>query len=255
MSTKRAAIILAAGKGNRMQSDLAKVLHQVHGIPIIEILVDRLSQFGFEKIVVVVGHQGEDVKMALADYNVEFVWQIEQLGTGHAVMMAEPALRDFQGTTLVALGDVPFLSQSTLKELFNSHEKTQAAATCLSAEFDDPTGYGRIIRKEKTDILMKIVEHKDATLSEMRIKEINSGTFCFDNQFLFKFLKKIGTGNAQGEYYLTDVIKLMYDNNLRVSTFKADNPDEVRGINSAEQLREMEAKFPDIVLTKNNDTK
>ncbi len=255
MSIKRAAIILAAGKGKRMQSDLAKVLHQVHGIPIIQILVDRLCLFGFEKIVVVVGHQGEDVRQALANYNVEFVWQREQLGTGHAVMMAEPVLRDFQGTTLVALGDVPFLSQLTLEKLFNSHEKTQASATCLSAKFDNPTGYGRIVRKEKTDILMKIVEHKDATLAEMRITEINSGTFCFNNQVLFKFLKKIGTDNSQGEYYLTDVVKLMYDNNLRVSVVKADNPDEVRGINSIEQLRELEAKFPNIVLTKKFDTK
>jgi len=255
MSTKRAAIILAAGKGKRMQSDLAKVLHQVHGIPIIQILVDRLSIFGFEKIVVVIGHQGEDVKMALANYNVEFVWQREQLGTGHAVMMAEPALRTFQGTTLVALGDVPFLSHKILQKLFIAHEKSQSAATCLSAEFDDPTGYGRIVRKEKTDILMKIVEHKDAALAEMGIREINSGTFCFSNQILFKFLKKIGTDNAQGEYYLTDVIKLMYDNNLRVSVVKADNPDEVCGINSIEQLRELEAKFPNIVLTKNIDTK
>ncbi len=238
-----------------MQSDLAKVLHQVHGIAMIKILVDRLEAFGFEKIVVVIGHQGEDVKVALANYNVEFVWQREQLGTGHAVMMAEPLLRTFQGTTLVALGDVPFLSHKTLERLFNAHEKSQASATCLSAEFDDPTGYGRIVRKEKTDILMKIVEHDDATMAEMRIREINSGTFCFNNQFLFKFLKKVGTDNAQGEYYLTDVIKLMYDNNLRVSVVKSDNPDEVRGINSIEQLREMEARFPNVVLTKKIDTK
>ncbi len=250
MSIKRAAIILAAGKGKRMQSDLAKVLHKVHGISIIQILVERLSRFGFDKIVVVVGHQGEEVKKALANYEVEFVWQKEQLGTGHAVMMAEPALREFKGTTLVALGDVPFLSQNTLEKLFNSHDKTDAAATCLSAQFEDPTGYGRIIRKDKTDIMVKIVEHKDATPLELEICEINSGTFCFDNQFLFKFLKKNGTDNSQGEYYLTDVIKLMYDNDLRVSVEMVDNPDEVCGINSMEQLRGLEKKFPLSLLSK-----
>ncbi len=246
MSNKRAAIILAAGKGKRMQADLAKVLHRIHGTPIIQILLDRLSVIGFDKIAVVVGHQGADVKLALSNYKVEFVWQKEQLGTGHAVMMAEPALRDFRGTTLVALGDVPFLSEKTLEKLLNAHEKTSAAATCLSAEFDDPTGYGRIVRKEKTDILMKIVEHRDASPSELLINEINSGTFCFDNQMLFKFLKKIGTDNSQGEYYLTDVIKLMYDNNLRVTVDMAAIPDEVRGINSIEQLLELEKKFPSL---------
>lgn len=246
MSTKRAAIVLAAGKGKRMQADLAKVLHRIHGTPIIQILVDTLGVFGFDKIVVVVGHQGEDVKLALSNHRVEFVWQNEQLGTGHAVMMAEPALRDFRGTTLVALGDVPFLSQKTLEKLFQAHEKTSAAATCLSAQFADPAGYGRIIRKDKSDILMKIVEHRDALPSELEINEINSGTFCFNNQFLFKFLRKIGTDNSQGEYYLTDVIKLMYDNNLRVTVDLAANPDEVRGINSMEQLRELAKKFPSL---------
>jgi len=243
MSTKRAAIILAAGKGERMNSDRAKVLHEINGRPMIAILMDTLGGMNLEKIIVVIGHQGEEVKMALANNNVEFVWQKEQLGTGHAVMMAEPALFGFIGTTLVALGDVPFLSLSTIENLFSVHEKTRAAATCLSADFSDPTGYGRVIRKDKTDILMKIVEHNDASLTELRITEINSGTFCFNNYELFKLLKKIGTDNSQGEYYLTDVIKLMYDNGLRVSVVKAENPDEVRGINSLEQLQELEMKF------------
>lgn len=243
MNVRRAAIILAAGKGTRMNSERAKVLHEIHGRPMIAILMETLSKLHFEKIVVVIGHQGEEVKAALANYNATFVWQKEQLGTGHAVMMAEPALMGFIGTTLVALGDVPFLSVGTIEKLINVHEKTKSMATCLSAVFADPTGYGRIIRKEKTDILMKIVEHDDASLAEIRIQEINSGTFCFNNYELFKNLKKIKPENAQGEYYLTDVIKLLYDNKLRVSVAKTDNPDEVRGINSIEQLREIEERF------------
>jgi bifunctional N-acetylglucosamine-1-phosphate-uridyltransferase/glucosamine-1-phosphate-acetyltransferase GlmU-like protein len=209
----------------------------------IAILMETLSKLHFERIVVVIGHQGEDVKAALANYNVNFVWQKEQLGTGHAVMMAEPAMLGFIGTTLVALGDVPFLSAGTIEKFLAVHEKTKSVATCLSAEFSDPTGYGRIIRKDKTDILMKIVEHSDASMSEMRITEINSGTFCFKNNELFKHLKVIKPDNSQSEYYLTDVIKPMYDNGLRVSVVKTENPDEVRGINSIEQLNEIERKF------------
>jgi len=226
-----------------MKADLAKVLHPINGQPMITILLDTLKGLKLTKTIVVIGYQGEAVKAALANYNVEFVWQKEQLGTGHAVIMAEPALFGFIGTTLVALGDVPFLSLSTIEKLFSVHEKTKSAATCLSADFTDPSGYGRIVRKEKTDILMKIVEHDDASLAELRITEINSGTFCFNNYELFKLLKKIGTANSQGEYYLTDVIKLMYDNGLRVSVVKAKNPDEVRGINSLEQLLETEQMF------------
>jgi UDP-N-acetylglucosamine diphosphorylase/glucosamine-1-phosphate N-acetyltransferase len=243
MINRRAAIILAAGKGTRMNSELAKVLHQIHGRPMIAILMETLSKLHFEKIVVVIGHQGEDVKAALANYNATFVWQKEQLGTGHAVMMAEPALLGFIGTTLVALGDVPFLSVGTIERLIGVHEKTKSAATCLSAEFPDPTGYGRIIRKDKTDILMRIVEHDDASMAEIRIREINSGTFCFNNYELFKHLKKVKPENTQGEYYLTDVIKLLFDNGLRVGVVRTDNSDEVRGINSIEQLREIEEKF------------
>jgi len=243
MTNKRAAIILAAGKGTRMNSDLAKVLHQINGQPMIAILMETLSKMHFDRIVVVIGHQGEDVKAALSNYNVSYVWQKEQLGTGHAVMMAEAAMMGFIGTTLVALGDVPLLSVGTIERLMENHEKTKSAATCLSAEFADPTGYGRIIRKDKTDVLMKIVEHDEATLNELRITEINSGTFCFNNYELFKNLNKIKPENNHQEYYLTDMVKVLYDNGLRVSVVRTDNSDEVRGINSVKQLQEMEQKF------------
>ena len=243
MSIKRAAIILAAGKGKRMKSDLAKVLHPINGRPMIRVLLDELSQLKFEKTVLVIGHQGEEVKKELADSSVEFVWQREQLGTGHAVQMAREMLSDFDGTTLVALGDVPFLSAATLENLFEMHQQSKSAATCLSADFEDPTGYGRIVRIKDTDQIEAIVEHKEASPEILEIKEINSGTFCFDNQELFKWLNEVKSDNAQSEYYLTDVIKLMHDNDLKVSVVKAENRDEVRGINSIEQLEELEQKF------------
>ena len=243
MSIKRAAIILAAGKGKRMKSDLAKVLHPINGRPMIRILLDELSKLEFEKTVLVIGHKGEEIQKELSDSGLEFVWQRRQLGTGHAVQMAADMLSDFDGTTLVALGDVPFLTAATLENLFGVHQQSASAATCLSADFEDPTGYGRIVRKKDTDQLEAIVEHKEASPEILDIKEINSGTFCFDNQNLFKWLKEVKSDNAQGEYYLTDVIKLMNDNGLKVSVVKAENQNEVRGINSIEQLKELEQKF------------
>ena len=243
MSTKRAVVILAAGKGKRMKSNLAKVLHPINDRPMIRVLLDELSKLEFEKTVLVIGHQGEEVQEELADSDIEFVWQHEQLGTGHAAQMAAEILSDFEGTTLVALGDVPFLSAATLKNLFEIYQKSESVATCLSADFADPTGYGRIVRKKDTDQLEAIVEHKDATPEILEIKEINSGTFCFNNQELFRWLNEVESNNVQGEYYLTDVIKLMHDNGLKVFVVKAENPDEVRGINSIEQLEELEKKF------------
>ena len=243
MSQSRACIVLAAGKGKRMKSDLPKVVHEINGQPIIRILLDTLKQMGFQRIVVVIGFKGELVQEALRGYDVDFAWQREQLGTGHAVVMTQEQMGDFEGTTLVALGDVPFLSRKSIERLFEIHDKNRAAATCLSAILDDATGYGRIVRKVGTDILQEIVEDKDASPEIAEIKEINTGTFCFDNKILFETLALIGNDNAQAEYYLTDTIKIMHDKGLRVSVVAAENPDEVRGINSLEQLKLLARKF------------
>ena len=245
MRNKRAAIVLAAGKGKRMKSDLPKVLHRIHGRPLITILLDTLVRMKFDRIVVVIGHKGELVKEALASYPVSFVWQREQLGTGHAVKMAREELADFDGTTLVVAGDVPFLSEESIRLLFDKHISTNSAATCLSAVFGDPTGYGRIVRDGQSDRLKQIIEHKDATEEVRKIREVNSGTFCFDNQLLLRSLDKIGTDNAQGEYYLTDAIKILYDKGLPVSVAVARNPEEVKGVNSVEQLEHLERVFGD----------
>jgi len=243
MTSKRAAIILAAGKGKRMKSDLPKVLHEIDGRPMVKMVIDTLVDMEFDRIVVVIGHKGELVQQALADYPVEFAWQREQLGTGHAVMMTREILGDFDGTTLVAAGDVPFLSAASIDRLFAIHAQYGAAGTCLSALFDDPTGYGRIVRDGDSDMLKEIIEHKDASEEVRAIKEINSGTFCFDNLRLFESLDQIDRNNAQSEFYLTDTIKVMHDSGLRVAVIPAENPDEVLGVNSGEQLTEVAGRF------------
>lgn len=244
MTGHSAAVILAAGKGKRMKSSLPKVLHKIGGRPIIKILLDRLIPLGFERIIVVIGHEGEQVQKELLAYDqVTFAWQREQLGTGHAVKMAKPNLEDFRGVTLVTAGDVPFLSINSIHELFATHREQKASATCLTAVFDDPKGYGRIVRDGSGQFLERIVEDRDADANIRKIKEINSGTFCFDNEALFSALEQVTPTNAQGEYYLTDVVKIMHNNGLRVSLVEAENPDEVLGVNSVEQLEVLAEKF------------
>lgn len=245
MPQPRAAIVLAAGKGKRMKSDIPKVLHRIHGRSMIAMVVDTLKSLNLDRIVVVVGFKGEMVEEELADYPVSIVWQREQLGTGHAVMMGREALEDFDGTTLVALGDVPFLSTGTIENLFDTHHRTDAKATCLSAVVDDPAGYGRVVRDGDSDILKEIVEHKDASPEILKIDEINTGTFCFDNRLMFETLSQIKNDNAQGEYYLTDCVKILYNKGFRVSVVKAGNADEGLGVNSAEQLEQLSRKFGD----------
>lgn len=243
MTGKKAAVLLAAGKGKRMQSDLPKVLHTIGEKPMIKILLDRLIPLGFEQIIIVVGHKGEEVEAALRDYPVSFVWQREQLGTGHAVKMAKEALAGFTGTTLVAAGDVPFLSINSIHDLFTTQQNEGAVATCLSAIFEDPTGYGRIIRDSSGRYLKEIIEQKDASPEQLAVTEINSGTFCFDNHHLFASLDSLKNDNAQSEYYLTDVVKVLHNKGLRVAVVPAENPDEVIGVNSIEQLNELARKF------------
>ena len=243
LTRKKAAIVLAAGKGKRMKSDLPKVLHEINGQPMIRLLLDTLIPIGFEHFVVVIGHKAELVRKALADYPVEFALQEQQNGTGHAVDMTRGQLAGFEGTTLVAAGDVPFLSRRSIEHLFDIHLRTKAAATCLSAIFDDPKGYGRIIRRPGTDLIEAIVEHKDASPEQLVIREINTGTFCFDNRLMFDAIARIGRDNAQGEYYLTDAVKILHGKGYPVSVVFADNPDEVRGINSVDQLQYLAEKF------------
>lgn len=234
-----AAVILAAGKGKRMKSDIPKVLHKVGGRPIIEYVVKTAKSLKVQKVIVVIGHKGQMVKDFLKPYQVEFAWQKKLLGTGHALLQTKDILSDFQGTLLVLSGDVPFLRSETISRLIHIHRKTPASATVLTALLEDPEGYGRVIRG-KDGCLEKIVEHKDATPGERKQKEINTGIFCFDCKLIFPALNQVEKENEQGEYYLTDVIRILRKEGYKVSAFQAKNPQETMGINSLEQLRRMD---------------
>jgi len=180
---------------------------------------------------------------AFPELNLEFCWQKKQRGTGHAVLMAKKQMAGFGGTVLVIAGDVPFISSQTLSALFAHHESSAAPATCLSAVFADATGYGRTVRDGDSERLLEVIEHKDASQEILAIHEINSGIFTFSTPELFVALDALNPDNSQGEYYLTDVIAILNKHGRTCSIYRAGNPDEVRGINSLEQLRELEKLF------------
>ena len=223
------AVVLAAGKGTRMKSDLPKVLHKVAGISMLEHVFRSVNAINPEKTVTVVGHKAELVEQVLAGHT-EFVRQTEQLGTGHAVMMSEPVLENLAGQTLVIAGDTPLITGESLKNLIDFHINHKNVATILTAEADNPFGYGRIVRNQHGEVL-KIVEQKDASDFEQQIKEINTGTYVFDNASLFKALKNINTNNAQGEYYITDVIGIFRENGEKVGAYTLKDFDESLGVN------------------------
>jgi UDP-N-acetylglucosamine diphosphorylase/glucosamine-1-phosphate N-acetyltransferase len=243
MTKNRAAIILAAGKGKRMKSELPKVLHRISDKPVIRYLMETVSAMKFEQIAVIVGYKGDMVIDEVEDFQADIVWQKEQLGTGHAVLMAEEKFREYDGTILVAAGDVPFLSAGTIEKLFEMHTDNDAAATCLSAELEDPAGYGRIVRQDNSNLLLDIVEEKDADPRTRKIKEINAGTFCFKPRHLFKALQMIDDDNVQREYYLTDTIKILRRENEKCVVWKVSDPFEIWGINSLKQLKILEKEL------------
>jgi len=231
-----AAVILAAGRSKRMQSDLVKVLHPVCDRPMVEWVVQACRAAGCGRIILVVGYQGDKVREALAgEDDVEFVNQAEPLGTGHAVMQAEAALRGFDGDLLVLAGDGPLIRAETLRRLVSAHQRTGAAATLATARIADPTGYGRIVR-DAAGRFDRIVEEKDATPEQRRLNEINPSYYCFDARRLFASLHRLTNVNASGEYYLTDVCPILRGDGLRVEVIEAVSADEVHSINTAEQL-------------------
>lgn len=238
---QRHAIVLAAGKGTRMKSKKYKVLHEVAGKSMIEHVVDNVRQSGVEQLVTIVGHGAESVKATLGNDSL-YSFQEEQLGTAHAVKMASEHLEDKQGTTLVVCGDTPLITQQTLEALITHHETNQAQATVLSATASNPFGYGRIVR-DANNHLVKIVEQKDATIEEQQINEISSGIFAFDNQTLFDKLAKVKNDNAQGEYYLPDVLSLILDDQGVVEVHHTNDFDEIMGVNDRVMLSEAEQAF------------
>ncbi len=233
-----AAIVLAAGKGTRMKSDLAKVLHPLAGRPMIHYVMKTALEIHVKPIVVVVGHQKKQVMEELRGYPVRFAVQEPQLGTAHAVTCALHELTEVQGSVLVLSGDVPLIKTSTLTALINLHLKNHSSATVMTAQTDHPKGYGRILRKTDGGIAA-IVEERDATDSIRSIQEINSGIYVFELNDLRRILPKIGRENDQKEYYLTDAVKLLVAEGASVAAFQGDFR-EVMGINTVAELASAE---------------
>ncbi len=232
--SKFCAVILAAGQGTRMKSNLLKVMHRVSNKPLIEWVYDACSKAGSEKTVMVIGHNREQVIAHMGE-DKTYAVQEERLGTGHAVLCAKPAFSDYAGTIVVLNGDTPLLSEHLIRSAVAHHEQSGNRATVITAVLDDPAGYGRIV-KDADGNLLKIVEKKDATEAETKIAEINSGMYCFDAKALFMALKKVGNNNAQGEYYLTDTISVLKSEHQKVGVYTVSNPDEILGVNDRMDL-------------------
>lgn len=234
-----AVVIIGAGKGTRMRSELAKVLHPLAGAPLITHVLKLARQLHPAHLIAVVGHQASDVRAVCEPFGASCVEQSPQLGTGHAVAQAEPILSSFTGDVLILYGDVPLLQLETLYAMLQEHREQGAAVTVLTALLDDPTGYGRIIRDASGNIV-RIVEERDASDNEKLVQEVNSGIYCMASAFLFPALRTIGRDNAQAEQYLTDVVAVAVQNNQRVTHRIASQPYEIYGVNTRLDLSALE---------------
>ncbi|MBP3585775.1 MAG: bifunctional UDP-N-acetylglucosamine diphosphorylase/glucosamine-1-phosphate N-acetyltransferase GlmU [Peptococcaceae bacterium] len=231
------AIILAAGQGTRMKSKLPKVLHKVLGKPMVQWVIDCLTAAGVTDKITVLGHGAEQVATVVGE-QTSIVYQTEQLGTGHAVMQGVKALGAENDCVIVICGDTPLLQADTIKSLLAKHNAEKNMVTVLTAQASDPTGYGRIVRNGAQ--IEAIVEQKDATEEEKTITEINTGTYCFNQQFLLQYLPTLTTNNAQKEYYLTDLIKIANQNQFPVGGYQLDDFSESLGVNNRVQLAQAE---------------
>jgi len=241
------AIILAAGKGTRMKSELLKVAHKVAGKPIVEYVVDTVNELGSNQIYMVVGHQADSVQNLLPQKSIEFVLQREQLGTGHAVMQVSDVYPNDNSTVLILAGDCPLIKTETLQSLVNMHLESNSAATILTTKMKDPASYGRILRGEMGTVL-GIKEAKDCSEKELAINEINTGVYAFESSYLFENLKKLNTNNKQGEYYLTDIIHILKSIGEPINAFCVDDPDQAIGVNTRHDL----AKSNQVIYQRNN---
>jgi len=222
-----------------MKSDLPKVFHEILGEPMLTYVLETVKKLSPQETYLVIGHKRDLIMDYYKDWRLKFAVQDEQLGTGHAIVQVKPYLKDFSGTVLVLAGDVPLLSEATLRKLIDFHLKHKAAATDLTAELEDAGNYGRIVRNEKGEIL-KIVEKKDASPEELKIKEINTGTFCFDKDALFSALAEVRPENVQKEYYLTDTVEILKRKGFPVYAFRVEDPSETLGVNTKEELVSVE---------------
>ena len=232
-------LILAAGKGKRMKSELPKVLHKLNGKYIVDYVIDSAREAGIDKHILVIGHKAVQVREALNERDIVFAHQVEQHGTGHAVMIAREHLRDFHGDLIVLCGDMPLVRPGTIRNLIEERQRLGASAVVLTVVLDNPAKYGRIVRDEK-GLLKAIVEYRDADNETRKIKEVNTGAYCFDWNKLQKILDELDDDNDQKEYYLTDSIDLFVRRGETVGALIASDPNEGLGINSAEELAMVE---------------
>ncbi len=228
------AVVMAAGKGTRMKTNKSKVVHKIYGKELITRVVDTAHKAGIKDIITVVGHKREEVESILGD-SVKYAYQDELLGTGHTAMQAIPFLKGKKGKVVVLYGDVPIIRPETIKKLIAKSVIDREYATILTAIYDNPTGYGRVVRDIGGNV-KAIVEEKDATEDERAITEINAGVYCFDIEELILALEKLTPNNAQGEYYLTDVIKIMNDKGLKTGAIIVEDNTEILGVNDRSQL-------------------
>ena len=241
MNNKLRIVVLAAGKGTRMNSDLPKVLHKLNSKPLLDYVLDESELLNPLESILIVGFKKDQVISHTKNRaNLKYVTQKEQLGTGHAVLQTEGLLKNKKGHILILYGDVPNIKASTLQPIVANHVMNNRDLTLITAEIDDPTGYGRIIRDESGKLL-KIVEEKDCNDYERKIKEWNPGIYIFKIPEVFEILNNIKTNNASKEYYLTDAIGLAQKSNMQIKAIKIENSDEVLGINTTEQLDELES--------------
>jgi bifunctional UDP-N-acetylglucosamine pyrophosphorylase / glucosamine-1-phosphate N-acetyltransferase len=234
-----AVIILAAGKGSRMQTSLAKVLIPIAEKPILEHVLDVAEKLHPARTIVIVGHQADQVKETFSKRSLEFVLQEKQLGTGHAASQTEQALGDFKGAVLVLCGDMPLVKTETLERLLLNHKEVSAKCSVLTLKSKENHDFGRIIRDDDGAIL-KIVEHRDASAQEKIVDEFNSGVYCFDKNLFFKALCCLSDDNVQKEYYLTDTLEYATKNGYSVASVQIEDTDEILGINSPEDLKRAE---------------
>ena len=228
-------VILAAGKGTRMKSEKAKVLHHVFYAPMLHHVLTAVKPLAADKTIVIIGHQRDDVEQSIAGFDVVLCVQEEQLGTGHAVLCAEQIISSKKGTVMILCGDIPLIQAETLKQMYVQHLAHGGPLTIMTTLLENPANYGRIVANDAGKVL-SIVEEKDATVEQKKIREINAGIYCVDADFLFSTLKKVGTNNSQAEVYLTDIVSIATEENRHVETYRTHLPQDVLGVNSRIEL-------------------